>query len=292
MLDRLADNALIKAFGDWPTLMDIPRDRGNNPSKIVDTRNGKRVRVEPDGTLTRIDVDYNVATSGDESKIAIAAGDMKTVRQLLQRVKKQFPEFDAKAAEQYAQVVGLQDDDLLKMGLDFSPPAVFGGVVTALWIFLVTTTGRAFMDMPKLQQVIADVQTHGGMFRYLPDGLPGLVGPEISLSNKIVVRSVPSTGELIGYVEILGMLQIGGIFASAGGPAVEIEHIYVHDVIGKRDRSAEYSIDKNVFDRQNWRTVGRGPTLQDADALKAHFRRRLENVFVRRYHNRFSAAVA
>ena len=50
-LDDLADNALVKAFGDWPTLLDIPRDRGQNPPKRLETRGGKTVRVEPDGTV-------------------------------------------------------------------------------------------------------------------------------------------------------------------------------------------------------------------------------------------------
>jgi hypothetical protein len=47
LLGRIADNALIKSFGDWPTLMDIPRDRRSNPLKLVTTRDGKRVRLEP-----------------------------------------------------------------------------------------------------------------------------------------------------------------------------------------------------------------------------------------------------
>lgn len=59
MLDDLADNALIKAFGDWPTLLDIPRDRGKNPPKTLETRDGKTVRIDPDGSITRVDVLYD-----------------------------------------------------------------------------------------------------------------------------------------------------------------------------------------------------------------------------------------
>ena len=178
-----------------------------------------------------------------------------------------------------------QDEDVL----DYCPRAVFGGVVTALWLFLILKTGRAFMDMTKLEQVIGCVQEHGGMFRYLPDGLPGLKGPDIALSNKVIVRAVPSTGKLIGYVEILGMLQIGGIFAGGGAKGFAVEHIYVHDVLGKKDRSAEYAIDPAIFDRQDWRTVGLGPTVGDGPALEAHFSERLQSVFVHRYHERFAA---
>src|SRR4051812_32296263 len=47
-LGALVDNALVKAFGDWPTLLDIPRDRGKNPPNLIETRNGRRVRLKPD----------------------------------------------------------------------------------------------------------------------------------------------------------------------------------------------------------------------------------------------------
>jgi HNH endonuclease len=287
-LDRIADNRLVKAFGDWPTLMDIPRDRGVNPPKVIETRDGKRVRLEPGGTLTRVDVVYNITDSDGASKIEIGAGDMKTIRQLLQRVKKDRPEFDATSAENYARAVGIRDDDELKMHLGFGRAQVFGGVVTAVWLFLIMKTGRAFMDLSKLRQVISDMHDHGGTFRYLPKGLPGLNGPEISLGHKIVVRSVPATGELIAYVEILGILRIGGIFASAGGPAAKIEHVYAFDLLSGADRSTEFSIDPVLFERQDWRKIGLGPTIPDTPALTADFMKKLENVFVRRYMDRFS----
>src|SRR5207302_7849629 len=100
--DKLTDNALIKAFGDWPTLLDIPRDRGANPPKLIESRNGRRVRLEADGSMTLADVKYDVAPVEDGHKVQIAAGNMKTFRQLLKRAEKQFPTFDPKVAEQYA----------------------------------------------------------------------------------------------------------------------------------------------------------------------------------------------
>ena len=75
-LDRLADNALVKAFGDWPTLMDIPRDRGAAIRRRSSTlAMAQLVRLEADGTLTRIDVQYDVETFGDSGKLNIGAGD-------------------------------------------------------------------------------------------------------------------------------------------------------------------------------------------------------------------------
>lgn len=283
-LDDLADNALVRAFGDWPTLLDIPRDRGQNPSKRLETRDGKTVRVDRDGSLTRVDVLYDVVAIEDGHKVQIGAGDMKTFRQLLQRAAKKFPQLDPKIAEQHARTVGIEDDDLLKVGLDFSPQAVFGGIITAIWLFLIMKTGRAFMEQKQLSQVIKTMQSRGGTFRYMIDGLPGLQGPDVPIGHKIIVRSIPSTGELISYVEILGILQVGGVFAATPPPSIPLEFIYAYDVLGRRDVSADFSIDVSTFEQQDWRRVGLGPT--DAEALRKYFREALESVFQQHYRAR------
>jgi hypothetical protein len=286
-LDTVADNALVKAFGDWPTLLDIPRERGDNPPKLIETRDGKRVRLERDGSMIRVDVTYDVSQIEDGQKVQIAAGDMRTFRHLLKRAEKQFSRFDAKIAEQHALTVGIQDDDELKMGLDFSPQAAFGGIVTAIWIYLLKTTGRAFMDRQRLLDAITTVQAHGGTFRYLIGGLPGLKGPLVPLGHKIIVRSVPTTGQLIAYVEILGMLKVGGIFAEAKGPVDLVEHIYAYDVLEERDLSDKFSIDATEFERENWITVGFG--IADVNILKKHFYGAMEAIFVRHYQKRFAS---
>ena len=285
-LDRVADNALVKAFGDWPTLLNLPRDEGVNPPKLVDTRDGRRVRIEANGNITSAQVTYDVTEIEDGHKVIMAAGNIKTFRELLKRANKQFPQFDIQAAEQAAQIVGVSDDDMLKLGFDFSPQAVFGGVITAIWLYLIHTTGRAFMDWKRLLNCICDMQTHGGTFRYFVDGLPALAGPDIQLGHKIIIRSVPRTGEMIAYVEIMGILRVGGLFASAGGPSELIEHVYAYDLVQQRDRSAEFSIDANEFERQDWRAAGLGPT--DAVALRDRFATALQ-VFVNHYRQRFTA---
>lgn len=285
VLDRLADNALVEAFGDWPTLLDLPRQRGNNPPKLIHTANGHRVRMNADGTSTRIDIQYAVDAIPDGHTVQIAAGDMKTFRQLLARAKKQFGQIDVAEAERHARTEGIADDDMLKMGLDFSPAAVFGGAITAIWLFLIQRTGHAFMSWDRLQDCILKMQENGGTFRYFVEGLPGLRGPDIGLGQALIVRSVPSTGEPIAYVEILGVVKLGGVFAKSPAPSMALEHIYVHDVLGKADRSSEYSIDAAEFERQNWHQIGLGPT--DSQALRTHFSNALE-LFVNHYQNRFA----
>ena len=52
--------------------------------------------------------------------------------------------------------------------------------------------------------------------------------------------------------------------------------------IGRKDRSAEFSINPATFEKTDWKTVGLGPT--DADKLKVHFGQALEDVFVKAVH--------
>ena len=88
-LGKLADDALVKAFGDWPTLLDLPRDRGKAPSTTTKTKDGKTIRLNPDGSMRMMDVLYRSAAIGDAAtQLTIGAGAMKTIRQLLVRAKK------------------------------------------------------------------------------------------------------------------------------------------------------------------------------------------------------------
>jgi hypothetical protein len=286
-LDKIADNALIEAFGHWPTLLNIPRQRGDNPPRTIDTLEGNRVRLEQDGSLMRMNIQYDVQPVEGGHFVEVGAGNMKTVRQLIERAAKQFPQLDAKAAEAHARTIGVSPDDELHLRLDYSPPAAFGGVATAIWLYLILKTGRAFLDWDGLLKYIDNAQKHGGSFRYFTGGLPGLTGPRIDLGHKLVVRSVPSTGNLIAYVEILGVLKIGAVFASSPPPAIAVEHIYAYDLQTRKDRSAEFSTDAAVFDSQNWPSVGLRPTSADAPALKAYFKSALE-VLEGLYRQRFA----
>lgn len=285
-LDGVADNALVQAFGSWPTLLNVPRDRGDHPDKDVTTQSGRRVRLSAEGSITRVDPVYTVTETADGHKLEIGAGVSKTFRQLLQRAANQFPQINVEQALQYAKVIGINDGDALKMTLDYSPLATFGGVVSALWLYIINVTGHAVMDWKRLLEVIASMQKNGGTFRYMIKGLPGLVGPDIPFGHRIIVRSVPNTGELIAYVEILGVLRVGGVFARSGGPSQLIEHIYVYDLNDQMDRSHEFSVVASVFELQDWATIGLGPA--DAGALGNHLLTRAEDVFGTVYRNRFS----
>ena len=112
-LDSLADNALIEAFGIWPTLLDIKRQGKNAPKQTI-TQQGHRVRVEPNGKITRTDVDYKAVPVAGGEEITIAAPDMKTLKQVAGRAKKQHPHLDINTVLQQAAVVSVETNPPIK----------------------------------------------------------------------------------------------------------------------------------------------------------------------------------
>jgi hypothetical protein len=139
-----------------------------------------------------------------------------------------------------------------------------------------------------LKRDIAKRQNGAGALRHLVDGLPGLQGPDVPFGHKIVLRSVPRTGELIAYVEILGVLRIGGVYGRAKpGPVDPVEHVYVYDLDEQRDRSAEFRIDPVVFEAQDWAALGLPPS--EREPLLAHYERAILAVLEPRYRARVGA---
>jgi hypothetical protein len=258
-LNELADKPLIEAFGAWPTILDVPRDRAGNPPAIFKMTTGHRIRQDADGGRTQLDHVYSQTEMDDGLKIEISTPTWKAMRQRIAQVKKQHPQFDTEAALKQAMATKVMPEGLESLPVNFHPIKVFPGVFAALWLFCIVKTGHVLMPWSKLISLLVNfregrIPLH---LRYLPDGLPGLRGPDIPITHRLVLRTVPSKGLLIGYAQILEGLRVGGVLAEIAAPSSLDEFICVDDVFGgQRDRSGEFSIDAAIFDNTDWRSVG------------------------------------
>lgn len=254
---ELADNDLVNAFGAWPTLLNIPRQNGDNPPKTLDTKAGFKVRIEADGKTTRVDPQYEENQVAAGTSLDIGAGNKKTFGQLLKRAHKKYPQFDPVEAEKHAQIISLPISEICAP-INFSVGQTFGGVALCIWLFLIYRTRHAIIRKSDLRNMIATIKQGHGKLRYFFGGMPGLNGPDVPIGHKIVVQTIPSRGELIAYVEIFGALRVGGVFANSP-PSMDIQpqrHIYVYDLNMKRERSSEFTIDDAVFMAQDWPNAG------------------------------------
>lgn len=273
----LADDDLVKAFGAWPTLLDIPRHRGENAAQTLDTKAGYRIRIEADGKMTRVDPQFDETPLPEGIDLKIGASNWKTFGQLLKRAKKKHPQFDPEEALKHAQVVQLPISEICAP-VKFNVSQTFGGIALCIWLFLVYKTRHAIIPKNDLRNMIGKMKQGNGNLRYFFGGLPGLKGPDIPLGHKIVVQTIPSRGELIAYVEILGALRVGGVFAKSKGPVAvkPQQHIYVYDLALKRNRSSEFSIDVDEFLAQDWPNAGIDLKTTTDDQLVAACKKAME----------------
>lgn len=270
-LDRLADNALIEAFAQWPTMVDLPRQRGQNPAAVITTADGSRYRIEAKGTRTVAVPSYVETPVPGGHQIAISAPTEKMAKQLLAKAAKDHPSLDTQtllAAVKAGEYTTEKVPEPYRIRFRFGPDQVFPGVFAALWLFHIHAVGRPYCSWPELLAKLSDGSLTR-LLRYATRGLPGLQGPAIDIGHKLVLRSVPEKGLLVGYVEILGALKIGGVLAT--GYAEGVEAIYATDAMAPADRTDAFLIDAAAFDATDWMHWGVAWSEGAKPDLLAHF---------------------
>jgi len=275
-LDEIADHALIEAFGVIPTLLDIPRQRGANPPKRLKMQSGANVVLSPDGSLKTTDMSYKVTPVTEGHSVEIEAPDRKRAGQLIKRAAKQFPQLNAEDAANAARVVTLPDDDAMRVSVNFGSQAVGGGAWTIVWLFYLLRIRRKLMPWVELHAVIKREQEHGTCFRFLADTPAGIIGPDPDMGHVLVLRLLPATGEVVAFIQILGVLKLAGVIGTAKASARGFQQIYAFDVLGGREVTDVYSIDASMFDAQDWRNMG--ASAVDAVDARTRVEKALETV--------------
>lgn len=254
VLDRIADNPLLKTFAQWPTLLNIPRQRGRHPPVTIEDSEGNKYRVEADGSRTIARPEYEQEAIDEGHKIEIRAPTWKQADQLIGRATKQFPQLDPIEARQHARVVSEMPPHQWNIRMNFAPNVCFPGIMSALWLFHIFKTGKSLFSWDELQAMISE-EVLVERLRYMPDGFPGLIGPTREISHKLIIKSVGAEHrQLVGYAEILGVLRIGGVICDNHDG--QIEEIYVADPFSKDDLSSEFRIDNAAVEATDWSGAG------------------------------------
>lgn len=275
-LDNLADHALVEAFGVIPTLLDIPRQRGANPPKRLQMQSGANVVLARDGSLATTDMNYSVTPVPGGHAVDIEAPDRKRAGELIKRAVKQFPQLNPEEAADAARVARLADDDAMVVRVNFGSQAVGGGAWSIVWLFYLLRVRRPLMPWSELLAMIKREQERGTCFRFLAETPTGLVGPNPDMAHVLVLRLLPATGELVAFVQILGVLKLAGVIGTAKAGPRGFEHIYAFDVLGGNEITGQYSIDASLFDANEWRNIG--ANAGDVDDGQARVDRALETV--------------
>lgn len=252
-LDELADNRLINVFAEWPTLLNIPRQDGSHPAVTVKDVAGNEYRVEADGSRTIAKPTYSKKAVADGHSIEIKAPTWKQAEQRINQATKEFPQLNSEEALANAQIVSEVPKNDWHIRMNIAPACAFPGVYTALWLFHVHHTGEAFCTWDDLISALQDASLDEKL-RYMPDGFPGLEELSSPLSHVLVLKSVPSRKILVGYVEVLGTLKVGGVLVS--NYESDIEFVYAANPFDPSNISSDCKVDGTKFGNVPWPNNG------------------------------------
>lgn len=100
-----ADTRFVRAFGPWPTLLNVPRQAGKHPPVRVSGDQGKEIRVEADGSRTIARPTYNKTPIPQGNFVELSAPTPKLMDQLVGKLVSEHPHVSRDEAKAHAKVV-------------------------------------------------------------------------------------------------------------------------------------------------------------------------------------------
>ena len=144
-------------------------------------------------------------------------------------------------------------DEPWRIRVNLAPLQVFPGAFAALWLYHTWCKGRPFCTWAELQSRISDADFLTRTFFYLNAVPSGLTGPHVELPHMLFLRSIPKKRLLVGYIEVFGLLRLGGILAS--NYRQQTRRLYVADPMAVTDLSDRFILDDQAFYAMDWEKI-------------------------------------
>lgn len=238
-LDRLADNDLVAALGFWSTFLGISRDRGDNPDLLWTAADGTQYWMGEGGNIELRKAYGKLVTEGEVARFEIRSPNMKLLRNKLGHLKSKIPDLDIQQIESDAIRTSERLSKALKQSVEMGPARTFRGAFVILWLFCLAQTGKLFAPWGRLIEMLEGDDTLG-LFCYVTNPEVWLIGPDIEVAHRLVLKSDNSKRALFGYVDLFGVLRVGGIIAKDWDD--DVEEVYAYDLIKCEDVSGRFTV--------------------------------------------------
>ena len=201
------------------TMLDIVRERGDNQSLSVETVSGRKLTLNPDGSLTIAKPNFDRRTNNGKTHVAIQARSMDELEGMLIGMKKEFPELNIEEVMTEASLT--QDYPHEPIHIPFS----FGGQLAGRSIIktclaLAYEAGLTIDDCENAK----DCLLSGGQLCF---GDYNVSDPIVNRPANIPLHCAyvcadPESGKILGYVEYFGFQKMVVCLSSDyGGPVRE-----------------------------------------------------------------------
>lgn len=226
------DAELAKQFNSFSLFFNINRERGDVPSQILNTIGGESYRVHPEGSMsiTKPVLEERQIENGVE--INLSARDMREARQMLNGLKKKYPQIDPELVLKNAQPVSRYLDDYLHVSSGFGGHDVGRSLVKSA-LAIAVNAGVLAKSCENARNYLITEDT-AACFGYYYERDLILNRPDGVVFHCVAVKGNPETKLLLGYVELFGFFRVV-ICLSENYSGLELHNSYSIDPISGKE---------------------------------------------------------
>ena len=200
-------DAKLAAQLNWFSLATgIKRERGNSPDEIVQTVDGTALRLRANGTMTREEPFFQRTDSDGKANLRMFARTEPEARQMLQGLKKRFPNFALEGELENLGVTPFKVNSPLQHRLELGGPESGRSVVKtaiAQCFDMGIAAHRCEIGIHTLRTPTDD---RGFAFFYIRDVV--IDRPQSNLFHLVAIQGDAEKGTLLAYVEYFSAMRV------------------------------------------------------------------------------------
>jgi hypothetical protein len=200
------DAKLAEQLNWFSLAIGVERERRSSPDEIVQTVDGTELLLRSDGTMTRKDPFFQRTGSDGKANIRMFARTEDEARQMLQGIKKKYPEFDLEEELKSLKLQPFKVGDALQHRLELGGSEAGRSVVKtaiAQCVVLGIDAHRCEIGLHTLKTPTDD---RGFVLFYLRDVV--IDRPQTDLFHLVSIRGDSEKGTLLAYVEYFGAMRV------------------------------------------------------------------------------------
>ena len=265
------DNELVRQLHPLCTMLNVNRARGRNRQFVVETLSGRKLVVNPDGSMTTAEPVFKARERDDRTEVTVRARTMAEMRRMVSGLKKKHPQIDVDELMKRAERTQEYSREPYAISLNVGG-LLAGRSIIKSCLAMVYDAGLTIDDCREAELfLLGEGKPCFGFYSE-----PSLVKnrPENTFFHCVHVCGDAETGQLLAYVEYFGWLRFVACLAT-NYEGISFSHCYAVDpVSGKElDLDLELTLDAaEVAEIFEQREVDFSKLGRDLDSLVGAFR--------------------
>ena len=265
------DDELVRQFKPLCTMLNVSRARGQNRRFVVETVSGRRLDLNPDGSMTIAEPLFEAQELDGNTAVKIRARTMRELRSMLSGLKSKHPQIDVDELMKRVKRIQEYSSEPYEVPLNVGGPLAGRSMIKSC-LSMVYDAG---FDIGHCEEAE----------RYLLKGGPPCFGyyterdavrnrPEKTFFHCIQVRGDPERRQLLAYVEYFGWLRVIACL-SRNYERCAFSHCYAIDPVSGKELDLDIVLEIDPADLPeiyDGRKVNYGEVARDLGVLVGAWR--------------------